>query len=225
MKALLAESEHIAVHPDGSKLLVPNHWKADRQQELQNNAAALLQRLRSEQISEAGFHKAVPSALLDAIRSSRWIVVRVEATAATPYSEAIRITKYSTIAGRPWPLYRANNLGAKASTRPRMRVLTTLCEGLGTVAFDIDALSSSQRAALCEAVLSTETLIGHDLGFDLHWLIQDSSARPAHLLDIQLLCAGLQPGLLLQPFKAEQATEDLKAQAREAVRRDHGVRH
>jgi hypothetical protein len=213
----------IAIRLDGQHLLLPAGLGVSEIAAVVGHKAEILERLRSEQTTAAGFYTQLPAALLCELRAAPWVVLDVETTGLTRYSAPARIAGSTRIGPGTWTTYRAANPGASLSTSPRIRVLTVHTEALGTCAWDLDELQPEDRLQLFGAVLDKKIVIGHNAGFDLSWLFGETSARPRFLLDSMLLVRHIRPGVLIRLFgTAAVGDEAARKRAIELIERKHG---
>lgn len=119
------------------------------------------------------------AALAASLEAAPWKAVDIETTGLTPASKPVRITRRAQQAG--------------ADPRLRTRVLTAAWPdpaaptGLRTRAWDLDTATPEQQAVLAAAALSG-TVCGHNLAFDLSWLLRLApGASPAATLDTMLI--------------------------------------
>lgn len=85
--------------------------------------------------------------------------------------------------------------GVTFDTTPRARVLSLYVPAAGyKPAFDLDRLSADDKANLADA-LTGKVWVGHNLGFDLQWMLTLSPhCRPERIVDTMLLTTACRPG-------------------------------
>lgn len=153
----------------------------------------------------AGFYTCFPYAIEHLIRRSLVSCLDLETTELTPQSPAIEITKQTKIGEQTWNQYRTCYPECKLNTTPRIRIVAITIHNRDltgkpcteSFAFDVDALSPEDRERLFDAVVDGQHLLGHNLGFDLNWLFNQTRCRPAFVLDSLLLVRQCDPSLLL----------------------------
>ena len=116
---------------------------------------------------------------ITSLEAAAWKVVDIETTGLTPASKSVPVTRKMQQAG--------------ADPRLRARILTAAWpepespSRLRVEAWDLDTATPEQQTALASAALSG-TVCGHNLAFDLSWLLRLApSARPAAVLDTLLI--------------------------------------
>jgi hypothetical protein len=123
-------------------------------------------------------------ALRGQLAAAHWKVVDIETTGLSTASEPVKITKKLAATG--------------ADTALRTRVITAAWRDSATgalrvEAWDLDTMSLRARRALAAAALSG-AVIGHNLAFDLGWLMRlDSTTSPTITLDTMLLAHLIRP--------------------------------
>jgi DNA polymerase family A len=220
---LLPFMTDIAVHANGQMLIIPDCLTDSEFETVKEHKAEILTRLRAHQMTPAGFLTCLPGALLGEIRALRWLVLDIETSSLTRYSEPTRVDKTTTIGPGTWTSYRAVHLDATINIKPRVRVITIHHKDLGTYSFDLDAMPAGQRQQLIDAVIRGKILIGHNLGFECSWLFAETDARPAFLLDTLLLVRHIRPGALLRLFGiAARGDEDTRTKAMAMIKSKGG---
>lgn len=175
------------------------------------NKAWIIDQLRRTQVDNAGFHIAFPAVLEREIRTASSLVLSIEVTAATRYCPAERVHSYTMIGQHPWAEYRALTLGVLAKSKPRIRAIGIHVDGLGSLCFDWDQLPAAEKRSLLQAILANKLIIGHDLGYQLSWLLSETNARPAYVADTMILVQHMRPNVLLRPFAQAASSDPLRS--------------
>lgn len=118
------------------------------------------------------------------INQPAWVVVDVETTGLTPYSE---------------PLKPPKKLPPHWDGTPRLRLVTVLRAGAAEPeVYDLDNMTAFHCSILARDILSTPRIIGHNVGFDLAWLRHiagPDAPMPADVIDTMLLARLLRPDI------------------------------
>ena len=214
----------ISIHSDRERLIVPQGLDRAAISYVHDRKAEIVRRLRETQMNPEGFYTALPKGLLAEIEATTWIVISVKTTALSRWSTPSRVSGYTTIGTQPWSDYRAAHPGATINSQPRVRILTVYTEGLDCCSWDLDCLTAHERERLLYAALQHKIMIAHDAGHVLGWLLRETHARPAYVLDTGLLVRQLKPSLLLKPFYIAAEPRDWgQATARSLIRKYKGA--
>lgn len=171
----------------------------------------------------------LPEALA-ALQQARAVTLDFETTALTPWSAPVALSSTSRIGQHTIKALKQS--GAVFDRTPRARVLSLSTDTGYTAAFDLDTFTSGQKAALGNA-LSGKVWIGHNLAFDLTWMLTlTPEVKPARIIDTMLLVIACWPSAELAAQQAAitetgrkhgQALLDLLTQRAQHKREDGGV--
>ncbi len=201
----------IALHPDGVKLCIAPEVGDEEVELIAEHKAWIIDELRRTQVDHAGFYVAFPNVLEREIRAASSLVLSIEVTAATRYCPAERVHVYTMIGQHRWAEYRALHPGVLAQSKPRIRAIGLHVDGLGSICFNWDQLPAANKQDLLEAILANKVIIGHDLGYQLSWLLSETKARPAYVADTMILVQHVRPNVLWRPFARAASSDPLKS--------------
>lgn len=136
-------------------------------------------------------------ATLRALQSAQEVILDFETTALTPWSAPAEAGTTKKIGGAT--VSQLKKRGFTFESAPRARVLSLyLPEADYKVAFDLDLLIPAEKASLAEA-LTGKVWIGHNLGFDLQWMLTlNPACRPGRIIDTMLLTTACRPSAELE---------------------------
>lgn len=125
-------------------------------------------------------------------RDTEEVVLDLETTALTPWSAPREITAATRVGD--WTVNRLRKKGVQIDVTPRARVLSLYVPTSNyRAAFDLDLLSDEDKANLSDALID-KTWTGHNLGFDLQWMLSiNPLCRPARIIDTMLLTTACRP--------------------------------
>lgn len=148
-----------------------------------------------------GFLTTYPNSLRQRILASEFIVIDAETTGLTPNSKPVAVgtsarigsdatlTKYRSLA-------KAAGFDVTLDCRLRMRVWAFQLDDGTKHAVDLDALSGADVKQLLTDTVHGKIIIGHNLAFDLTWVLHttgDRNIKPALILDTMLIARCLKP--------------------------------
>ncbi|UTV80095.1 DNA polymerase [Acidithiobacillus sp. YTS05] len=167
--------------------------------------------------ADAGFAgpEQLPEALT-ALGASDAIVLDFETTGLTAYETPQAPSATQTIGGNTIKALRA--AGCTLDPHPRARILSLQVPDTGyRIAFDLDQLSDAEKRTLAK-VTHDKIWIGHNLGFDLAWMLSlHPGIRPKRILDTMLLATTHRPQALYEMQSALVRNQKDQPAIREAL--------
>lgn len=148
-----------------------------------------------------GFLTSYPKELRQRILASEFIVIDAETTGLTPNAKPVAVgtsarigsdatlTKYRSLA-------KAAGFEITLDCRLRMRIWSFQLDDGTKHAVDLDALSGADVRQLLTDTVHEKVIIGHNLAFDLTWVLHttgDRNIKPALILDTMLIARCLKP--------------------------------
>jgi hypothetical protein len=189
------------VHEVGGKILLSRSLSADERSWIIEHEAAVEATIALRRNAN-GFLVKFPAAIEQLFAMSPILSLDLETTGLTPQSEPCEVKKSTSIGTETFAAYLAKNPKSKVDSRLRVRVLAVQIpvgqRGAGEYVFDLDALDSSERERLIFAAIHEHYLVGHNIGFDLAWLLRETAARPKIILDTLVLTRQVAPDFLFR---------------------------
>ena len=148
-----------------------------------------------------GFLTAYSNEIRNRIIASTYVVVDAETTGLTPSAKPIAVGKQAQIGpARTWSKYAEDAKAAGAeprlNCRVRMRIWSIQLDDGSRLSFDLDQLSLADQIQLLIDSIDQKIVIGHNLAFDLTWLVALTNRRdlaPALVLDTMLIARCIKP--------------------------------
>lgn len=148
-----------------------------------------------------GFLGSYSKDVRDRILASTYVVVDAETTGLTPSAKPIAVGKQAAIGpARTWSKYaedvKAAGAEPRLNCRVRMRIWSIQLDDGSRLSFDLDQLALADQVQLLVDSIDNKIVIGHNLAFDLTWLVALTNRRdllPTLVLDTMLIARCIKP--------------------------------
>jgi hypothetical protein len=209
---VIAEDVIDLVHVDASGEYVYSPDTTDADEDWIINHPTAVEALLAERTNPSGFYVRLPRVIEQFLRAATMVSLDSETTNLTSYAPPIKMTAKTQIGEESLPRYRAQYPECTIDTRPRLRVLAVHAIGRDaseSFAFDLDRMPAEDRHRLIDVVIDGKVIVGHNvIGFDMNWLLAETTRRPRLCLDTLILTRQCGPKILTYlNFDAAKADE------------------